>query len=219
MKEKHILVKSCSNFEFNILCLLLLSVLIDVFSQGKTSEALSKLLSLQPLEGCLVQLNDDGMVVKEEIIDAKLIKKHDLLKVVPGTTIPIDGIVQQGESACDESIITGESMPVEKRPGSIVIGGTLNQYGMLIVEATHVGHETALSQIVRLVNEAQTSKAPIQQFADRIAVLFVPFVCLVSLLTLIAWGVLGYMRHDLIKIYSPYHHFPNQNVRIEFKFI
>ena len=163
---------------------------------------MKKLLSLQPPQGTLVKLDERGKIIEEKIVLAQLIQRDDILKVQPGETIPTDGRIIDGKTSCDESLITGESMPVDKSVGAQVVGGTKNLDGLILMRATHVGQETALKQIIRLVEDAQTSKAPIQQLADRIAAYFVPFVISISVLTLIIYIILGYTIFDQMKKYS-----------------
>ncbi|CAF3380861.1 unnamed protein product [Rotaria sp. Silwood1] len=177
-------------------------------AKAKTSDALKKLLSLQPPQGTLVKLDNRGKIIEEKTVLAQLIQRNDLLKVQPGETIPTDGRIIDGVTSCDESLVTGESMPVDKTVGAQVVGGTKNLDGLIIIRATHVGQETALKQIIRLVEDAQTSKAPIQQLADKIAGYFVPFVVSVSVVTLIIYIILGYTIFDKMEKYSSYYQAP-----------
>ncbi|KNA10048.1 hypothetical protein SOVF_147970 [Spinacia oleracea] len=174
-----------------LITFVLLGKYLEVLAKGKTSAAIAKLMNLAPDTATLLTLDAGGKILKEEEIDSRLIQKNDLLKVIPGEKVPCDGFVVWGQSYVNESMITGESRPVTKKKGDIVIGGTVNQNGALHVKATRVGSESALAQIVRLVESAQMNKAPVQKLADLISRYFVPLVILFAVSTWLAWFLAG----------------------------
>jgi len=169
-----------------IITLILLGRYLEALAKGRASEAVRRLLELRPLLARLV--GEDG---REEEVPAENVRPGDRLAVRPGDRVPVDGVVLEGRSAVDESMLTGESLPAEKGPGDEVIGATINQSGFLIVRATKVGRDTVLAQIVELVREAQGRKAPVQRLADTIAAYFVPAVLGIAALTFAAWYLYG----------------------------
>jgi len=170
-----------------IIALILLGKLLEEIAKGKASEAVRKLMDLQPPIARVVRDSE------EKEIPVELVHVGDVVVVRPGEKIPVDGVVLGGHSAVDEKMITGESIPVEKQVGDEVIGATINKAGMLKFRATKVGADTTLSQIIKLVEEAQIARAPIQRLADVVASYFVPAVILIAVLSFLAWYLVGRM--------------------------
>ncbi|CAL5023736.1 unnamed protein product [Urochloa decumbens] len=175
-----------------IITFVLFGKYLEVLAKGKTSDAIKKLVELAPATALLL-MKDKGKYLGEKEIDASLVQPGDALKVLPGSKIPADGFVIWGTSHVNESMVTGESVPISKEISSPVIGGTMNLHGVLHIQATKVGSGTVLSQIISLVETAQMSKAPIQKFADYVASIFVPIVITLSLLTFLAWFLCGWL--------------------------
>ncbi len=178
-----------------IITLIKLGKLLESRTKGKTGSAIRKLIGLRPDTATVIV---DGA---EHEVALTRVAIGDMLLVRPGQRVPVDGKVLEGQSAVDESMLTGEPIPVDKKPGDTVIGGTVNGQGLIRFQATRIGRDTALSQIIRLVQQAQGSKAPIQAIADRVASVFVPAIIVISLITFgIWWGVTGQFVPAMIRL-------------------
>ena len=176
-----------------IITLIKLGKFLEARAKGRTSEAIKKLMGLRAKTARVIRPAEDGGAGYGEPVEVSIdsVLVGDMVLVKPGETIPVDGVVVEGRSAVDESMLTGESLPVEKKQGDAVIGATLNKLGMLKFEATKVGKETALARIIKLVEDAQGSKAPIQKLADQVSAVFVPIVIVIALLTFAGWYFIG----------------------------
>jgi Cu+-exporting ATPase len=172
-----------------IIALILLGRLLEARAKGQTSEAIQRLLSLKPKTATVQRDGEDLEIPIEEVAVG------DLVVVRPGETLPVDGVVHSGESSVTEAMLTGEPLPVDKKEGDDVYGGTLNATGSFLYRATAVGKDTALAQIVRLVEEAQGTKAPAQRLADRVAGIFVPVVIAVAIASFVVWWLVGPAPH------------------------
>ena len=168
-----------------ILTLITIGKYLETKSKGKTSEAITKLLNLAPKTVTVVR---DGV---EQVVDAADVEKGEIFLVKPGESVAVDGIVLEGKSSFDESAITGESIPVPKQEGDTIVSASMNKSGLIRAKATKVGEDTTIAQIIRLVEEASSSKAPIAKMADKIAGVFVPTVITIALITGIIWLISG----------------------------
>ncbi|HLR35227.1 MAG TPA: heavy metal translocating P-type ATPase [Tissierellales bacterium] len=183
------LIKGVNEYYFEasavIITLILLGKTFEAVAKGKTSEAIKNLMGLQPKTARVIV---DGV---EKDIPIEEVEVENIIVVRPGERVPVDGIIVEGNSAIDESMITGESIPVEKKSGDEVIGATINKFGTFKFKATKIGKDTALSQIIKLVEDAQGSKAPVQRLADKISGIFVPVVVIIAAITFLLWYFIG----------------------------
>lgn len=168
-----------------IITLILLGKYLEAVAKGRTSDAIKKLAQLQAKTARVIRQG------QEEDIPIEEVELGDLVVVRPGEKVPVDGKIIEGNSSLDESMLTGESLPVDKKAGDLVFGATLNKFGVFKLEATRIGKDTALAQIIKMVEDAQGSKAPIQKIADQVAGVFVPIVLVIAALTFIAWYMGG----------------------------
>ncbi|KAJ3272154.1 serine/threonine protein kinase Ran1 [Terramyces sp. JEL0728] len=162
---------------------------LEVFAKGKTTDAIRHLLTLTPDTAMLVAISEEDpyFIISEQIIEISLVQVGDILKVLPGGKIPTDGLVFNGSSYVDESMLTGESLPIYKSKGSLVFAGTVNQSNVMFIKVAKTGSETTLARIINLVQEAQSARAPIQVYADKISAVFVPAVLGIAALTWLGW--------------------------------
>ncbi|MBQ4630406.1 MAG: heavy metal translocating P-type ATPase [Clostridia bacterium] len=174
-------------FEASAMILTLITVgkMLEAYSKGKTTNAIKELMALTPKKATLIR---DGA---ETVIDADELKPGDIVLVRPGESIPADGVIVEGESSVDESMLTGESIPVDKSIGDVVSGATINRFGFIKCRITAVGDETSLAKIIKLVADASAMKAPIAKIADKVSGVFVPVVIVVAVITGIVWALLG----------------------------
>ncbi|PVU86730.1 hypothetical protein BB560_006614 [Smittium megazygosporum] len=166
--------------------------LLENMAKGSASNALAQLIALAPTHALLVLRNENGDIVDEKLISSQLIQVGDELRIYPGERIPADGIIVDGTTEIDESTVTGEAVPIYKSVGNEAISGTINNSGSIIIKCNRVGSDTTLSQIVKLVEDAQVAKIPIQQFADKVSHYFVPTVLILALCTFIFWMALSF---------------------------
>ncbi len=185
-QDRHGLVMPYFDTAVTVTVLVLLGQVLEVRARHTTGSAIRKLLALAPRTARRVEPGG-----AEGDVELSEVRVGDVLRIRPGEKVPVDGVVVEGRSAVDESMLTGEPIPVEKAPGARLTGGTVNGTGSLLLRAERVGSDTTLAQIVRLVSEAQRSRAPVERLVNRVARFFVPAVLLVAVITFLAWGLLG----------------------------